>query len=137
MKETVALGRLRAVRTWWRARRIGKIEQHIRNRKARQLAREPRRGTVHVRTLDYRGDEAIERLQTDLPRELMRWSRERSVRITDLMVPGVSPAPGVTFTAQGRALDGRVIYAHCRIGRRLPWRQTDAVTFNIMECHPD
>lgn len=60
------------------------------------------------------------------------------MRIIDLMVPGVEPSPGVKFTAQGRASDGRVVYVHCAIGGRFPWRQTtDTVKFNIMECHPE
>ena len=137
MSETVTVGRLRGLRARWRARRMGRLEARIRARKARQLAREPRSGTVRLRTPDYLGDAAIERLQTDLPRELIRWSRDRSVRIKDLMVPGVTPIPGATFTAQGRASDGRVVFVHCRIGRRLPWRKTDAVSFNIMERHPE
>jgi hypothetical protein len=139
MKETVITdGGLREVRAHCRARRARRVERRLRRRKARQLAREPRRGKVRVRTRDYLGPAAIQRLQADLPRELMRWSRDRSMRIKDLTVPSVEPRPGAKFTAQGRASDGRAVYVHCTIGPRLPWRQTtDTVKFNIMEAHPE
>ena len=73
----------------------------------------------------------------ELPREILRWSRDRAVRIVDLMVPAVAPYPGQTFMAPGRASDGRQVFVNCEIGRRVPWRRTtDTVRFKIMESNP-
>jgi len=101
------------------------------------LARELREGKVRVHTRSKSDLVSIEELQVELPREILRWSRDRAVRIVDLMVPAVAPYPGQTFMAPGRASDGRQVFVNCEIGRRVPWRRTtDTVRFKIMESNP-
>lgn len=121
-----------------RTGRRHRIERRMRRQKARRLARERRQGKVRVRTRRMGDLDAIEQLQTELPREVLRWSRDRAVRLDDLMVPAVTPHPGQTFRAPGRASDGRQVFVNCVIARRVPWRRaTDTVKFRITEQLPE
>jgi hypothetical protein len=80
--------------------------------------------------------DTVERFQRELPAEIIRWSRQRSVQIVDVMPPAVVPRPGQRFVAPGRRADGFVVFAHCEIAPRVWWRPwAVAVRFTIMERH--
>ena len=98
----------------------------------RERARE-RSGTVRLRA---RGRSAREQLQRDLPREVMKWSRGRTLRIVDLIVPAVEPTTGAMFTAHGRVSSRAVVFVHCKIRRRWPLTRITTVEFKVMDGLP-
>jgi hypothetical protein len=120
-----------------RLRRAARIERRIRTRRARRDPHEPRCGEVRARRYDALGRLDAECLQRDLAVQLLRWSRCRSVRLVDVMVPAVEAQSGVRFVAPARDAGGRVLFIHCLVGGGVWWRPgVVIVQFTVMEQHP-